>query len=392
MVDIPYLVHSTSELKSWATELSGKVRVMRKSISFGAAVLIVGYVVYQVIFYTAGTTATQTTKGANSREFKVVGTWGNLEHWKERESRFWKHTLPQVSGGAMVANAKPLTELGLSGFELMRQLRLGTFDFAHGVLSNVASDSPTIEGADLAAIVQDLPTYRKVLEAYRPILEREFHEKFRARILMLYAWPSQQLWCNLGDQNLTEISLKDLEGKKIRAFNTSLGDLIEGLNGSAVTITFSEVVPALQKGVADCGITGTLPAYNAKWYQVVTHNVRLRIGYVSSFMAVNNRVWDSLSEENRKLIELETAKLEDEMWAATAINDQRGMDCNAAGPCDLGEPGGLVPIEPSVSDKAKLKTILHDFVLKRWAQRCGKVCADEWNDRVGVLLDLEASG
>ncbi len=364
---------------------------MGKFISFGAAVLIVGYVVLRVAFYTADISTTL-AGGADTREFKVVGTWGNLEHWKERESRFWNSTLPEVSGGTLTANAKPLTELGLSGFELMRQLRLDAFDFAHGVLSNVASDSPTIEGVDLAAIVQDLPTYRKALEAYRPVLEREFNKKFHAKILMLYAWPSQQLWCNFGDKSVTDIRLEDLRGKKIRAFNTTLGDFIEGLGGNAVTITFAEVVPALQKGVADCGVTGTLPAYNAKWFQVVTHNVRIRIGYVASFMAVNKRVWDSLSEASRRLIVMEAAKLEEEMWAATAANDQRGMDCNAAGPCDLGEPGGLVPIEPSAADQARLKIILNDFVLKRWAQRCGKACADEWNQRVGVLLGLEASG
>ena len=50
----------------------------------------------------------------------------------------------------------------------------------------------------------------------------------------------------------------------------------KGSNASAVTIAFAEVVPALQKGVADCGITGTMPAYNAKWWQVVTHNIRIR--------------------------------------------------------------------------------------------------------------------
>ena len=54
-----------------------------------------------------------------------------------------------------------------------------------------------------------------------------------------------------------------------------------------MTIAFAEVVPALQKGVADCGLTGTLPAYNAKWWQVVTHNIRIRLGYASSFLAMN---------------------------------------------------------------------------------------------------------
>ena len=44
-----------------------------------------------------------------------------------------------------------------------------------------------------------------------------------------------------------------------RVYSTTLGDFVEGAGGVSVTIPFAEVVPALQKGVADCGITGTMP-------------------------------------------------------------------------------------------------------------------------------------
>jgi TRAP-type C4-dicarboxylate transport system substrate-binding protein len=272
----------------------------------------------------------------------------------------------------------------------MRLLKLGTYDFAHMLTSYAASDSPAIEGVDLAGMVQDINTYRKVMEVYRPILDEEFDKRFRSKILMTYAWPSQQLWCNMGSKDIKTISLADMKGKKIRAYSTTLGDFIEGIGASPVTIAFAEVVPALQKGVADCGLTGTLPAYNAKWYQVVTHNLRIRLGYVASLMVVNNKVWNSLNKDTQNLIQSKALELEDEMWEATARNDQIGMDCNASGPCPLGEPGGMIPVEPSAADKAKIKQIVGDFVLKRWAERCGKPCADKWNDTVGKLLGLTA--
>ena len=52
------------------------------------------------------------------KEFKVVGTWSFLDHWKEREGPVWKERLPKLSGGKLSANAKSLTELGLSGLRL----------------------------------------------------------------------------------------------------------------------------------------------------------------------------------------------------------------------------------------------------------------------------------
>ena len=126
----------------------------------------------------------------------------------------------------------------------------------------------------------------------------------------------------------------------------------------------------------DCGLTGTLPAYNAKWWQVVTHNIRIRLGYASSFLAFNLKTWNSLDDETKALFKRELPKLEEEMWVATAKNDQRGMDRNASGPCKDSSgkdllTGGMIPIEPTDADKAKLKEVVENFVLKRWAKRCG---------------------
>jgi TRAP-type C4-dicarboxylate transport system substrate-binding protein len=324
------------------------------------------------------------------RQFQVVGTWGNLELWKEHESRFWNETLPKVSGGKLTANAKPYTEVGLSGFEVMRLLRLGTYDAVHAVVTYVAQDSPALEGIDLAGVVQDLDTYRKAMQAYRSVLARELADKYNAKLLILYSFPSQQLYCNLGSRSNKNAHLADLKGKKIRTYSTTLGDFIEGLNASAVTIAFAEVVPALQKGVADCGITGTGPAYNGKWWQVVTHNIRVRLGYAATVLAMNMDTWNDLNDDTRNLLTAQFAQLEDQIWASTKIVDKQGMDCNASGPCPLGPPGGMTPVEPSAADKAMLQGIVQNFVVKRWAKRCGAACAKEWNATVGRVAGVQA--
>lgn len=326
----------------------------------------------------------------DSREFKVVGTWGNLAQWKEHESRLWNEVLPEASGGKLTANAKPYTELGLSGFEVMRLLKLGVYDAVHGLTSYTSQDSPALEGIDLAGVVQDYETYRRAMEAYRPILARELDEKYNARLMMLYTFPSQQLWCNLGDKSIKDVSLADLKGKKIRTYSTTLGDFIEGLGASAVTIAFAEVVPALQKGVADCGITGTGPAYKAKWWQVVTHNIQVRLGFAATFLAINNNTWNSLSPETQKLMTEQVAKVEDEMWVAVQEEDRTALLCNADGPCPWGEPGGMVPVVPDAEDKKLLADIVKNYVLERWAERCGAECARQYNETVGAVTGIEA--
>lgn len=324
-------------------------------------------------------------------KFDVVGTWGFLENYKEFESKFWNETLPAASGGKLTANAKPYTELGLKGYEVMSGLKKGAYDAVHALTSYSAKASPALEGIDLAGVIQDFDTYRKAVDAYRPIIEREVAEKYNGKLINIYTFPSQQLWCNLGDKKVTDVSLKDLAGKKIRTYSRTLGDFIEGLNASAVTIAFAEVVPALQKGVADCGITGTMPAYNAKWWQVVTHNIRVRVGYAATFTAINLDTWNGFNKETQDLIMSEAKKLEDEIWAFESSLDQLGMDCNAAGPCPKGDVGGMVPITPTAEDQAMLADIAQNVVLKRWAKRCGKECADEWNATIGKVVGMTAS-
>lgn len=324
----------------------------------------------------------------DTKEFLVVGTWGNLLNWKEHESRLWQKVLPEASAGKLTANAKPYTELGLSGYEVVKQLELGAYDAVHALTTYTSQDSPALEGIDLAGVFQDFDTYRRALEAYRPVIERELKDKYDAELIMLYTFPSQQLWCKLGADE--DGSLASLEGKKIRTYSTSLGDFIEGLNASAVTLAFAEVVPALQKGVADCGITGTGPAYNAKWWQVVTHNVQVRLGYAATFMAINGDTWASLSDDTKAMIKKNAANVENEIWASIKENDAMALKCNAAGPCEWGEPGGMVPVVPSTEDQAKVKSIVENYVLKRFAERCGKACAEEWNATMGDIAGVKA--
>ncbi|MDC0987604.1 TRAP transporter substrate-binding protein, partial [Alphaproteobacteria bacterium] len=335
--------------------------------------------------------APQAKAEIQKHNFEIVGTWGFLENYKKFEKKFWTEQLPAASGGKLTANAKPYTELGLKGYEVMSGLKKGAYDAVHALTSYSAKASPALEGIDLAGVIQDYDVYRKAVNAYRPVIAREIAEKYNAKLINMYTFPSQQLWCNLKDKSIKNVSLKDLAGKKIRTYSRTLGDFISGLNASAVTIAFAEVVPALQKGVADCGITGTMPAYNAKWWQVVTHNIRVRVGYAATFTAMNMDTWKGLNGDTQKLIMSEGKKMENDIWIFEGNLDQEGMDCNASGPCPKGKPGGMIPITPSDEDKAMIKDISKNVVLKRWAARCGTACVTEWNNTIGKVVGVTAS-
>ncbi|MEZ5659423.1 MAG: TRAP transporter substrate-binding protein DctP [Burkholderiaceae bacterium] len=341
-----------------------------------------------------GLLASPAVHAQETRNFAVVGTWGMLDHWIKRESKFWNETLPKASGGKLTANAKPLTELGLGGNKVMREVKAGAFDFAHGVFLYIAGDSPVIEGADLSGVVPDLPTFRKAMNAYKPVLQREFTDKFDSTILMLYPWPQTHMFCKMPADTGADVDLSAFKGLKIRSFGTSVSDFITNvLNAAPVPVPFGEVLPGLQKGLIDCGATGVLSAYNAKWYQAASHEVVYSLGYTASFLAVNNKVWASLTDDQRKLIQSEVAKLEEQMWTATAQDDDTGLACNTAGPCANGAVGGMKAVRLSDKARADVKAALPGAVLASWARRCNAKspgCSDDWNKTIGALIGLQA--
>ena len=317
---------------------------------------------------------------------KGVGTWGSLTNYQKHEGPFWNDHIAEASDGSIIGEIKPQTELGLKGFEIMRLVKNGVFDFAFGLPGYVAAENAIFEGADLSSLTQDIDTQRKVSEAYFPVLEKAFEETYNAKLLMLYPFPSQTLWCN------AEVNgIEDLKGKKIRVYATTLGDFVEGAGGTSVTVSFAEVIPALEKGVVDCGITGTMSAYKANWQQVATHAYTLRVGWGLAFGAMNMNKWNTMSDDQQALLKTEIAALNDRMWAETATEDDVAISCITGGDCEIGEKGGMKLVEPSEADLKMRDEIATDVVLARWAERCGEECVATWNETVGPILGLTAS-
>ena len=316
---------------------------------------------------------------------RAVGTWGNLTNFIKHEGPFFNEVIGTASNGSIIGEIRPQTELGLQGFEIMRLVKNGVFDFAFGLPGYVAQETAAFDGADLATLTQDIGTQRKVAEAYFPTLETLFKDVYNAKLLMLYPFPSQTLWCK-GPVS----GLADLKGKKIRTYTASLADFVEAVGGTSVTVAFAEVIPALEKGVVDCGVTGTMSAYAAKWYQVADHAYTLRVGWGLAFGAMNMDKWNALSDAQRETMTKEIAALNERMWAETATEDDVAIACITGGDCAIGDKGNMTLVEPSADDLAALPAI-GQKVLDAWASRCGADCVANWNASVGQVLGKTAA-
>ena len=279
----------------------------------------------------AGTmTGAAFAQDVGKHQFNVVGTWGFLTNWQKLEGPFWKDALPAASKGNITAAAKAQTEVNLKGNEILRLLKLGVFDFAAALPIYVDEGGAVIEAVDIAGVSRSFKMSKEIADAWVPEMQKVMQQRHAAKILATFPFPEQVFYCK-GEIK----SIEDLKGKKIRVQGTSQGDFVTAVGGSPVTIPFAEVLPGLQKGVVDCGITGSMPGYKAKWHEVVDTLFRLPVGYTIGFWAVNLKTWDKLSPSTQDFMTKQFKDLEERSWRDIAAESDEGIACNTGGTCSL---------------------------------------------------------
>ena len=323
----------------------------------------------------------------DKKEFNAIGTWSFLTPWQQLEQPFWTKELPEASGGSLKGNIKSITEVNLKGTEILRLTKQGVFDFAAALPIYVEDGGAIIEAVDIAGVARSFKMSRDMTDAWMGEMQQVMKERHGSMILSSFTWPEQDFYCR-GDIK----SIEDLRGKKVRVQGTSQADLVKALGGSAVTIAFGEVVPALEKGVVDCGITGTMPAYKAKWPEVTNTFYRLPVGFTVGLWVVNLNAWNKLSPDTRTFLQKQFKALEDKSWKVIEAETEEGVACTTGqgGTCSVGPPGKLKLVLPSAADLKARDKALNDVVLKAWAARCGDACANKWNELVGKKYNLTA--
>ena len=319
-------------------------------------------------------------------QLRVTGGLSNLTAYQDFEKPFWTKTIPERSNGQVTAEIKGFNEMGLKGPELMRLMSQGVIEFGTATLSYFASDNPINEAIDLAGLAPDAKTARAVTDAFEPVYAKLYGDDAKVKLLGLSPYPGQVLFCNADIKGLA-----DIKGKKVRTSSRTQADFVEALGGSSVTMAFGEVVPALQNGVVNCAITGSLSGYSAKWYEVATHLVALPINWNQQIHGVNQGAWDKLDPKVRDFLQANIKTMVDDIWDAAAKQTQQGFDCNTgAAACTLPVKGKMVLVTPSDADRAELQKI-RKGVIDKWAARCSAKCVADFNATIGKTLGVTAA-
>jgi TRAP-type C4-dicarboxylate transport system substrate-binding protein len=319
-------------------------------------------------------------------QLKVIGLNSPTVASIVDEVPFWRDTVPKASNNAIQADITPLDQMGIDDKTMLRLLRLGVMDFAAMDISKMAGDDPRFEGCDLAGLTLDGAKARAACEAYREVIDRQMQKNWNSKLLAFGANPPQVFWCRA-----VVAGLEDLRGKKIRVFNNTMRDFLGGIGATAVSMAFAEVVPALNNGVVDCGVTGSLSGNTAGWPEVTKSLYPMSLGWSINVLAVNMNSWKRLDTKVQGFLSAQIKAYEDKMWATMNKADAEAASCNTGKqPCTMGKLANMtiVAVKPAEADLHK--KLVEGAVLAGWAKRCGRECVEEWNNTVGKTLGLKA--
>ncbi len=325
---------------------------------------------------------------ALGQNFRVVGSWSFLSHHKNIEGPFWSTGLAEKSNGKLTAEVvATLGQINVTGTGLLRQMDSGIFDVGHTLTNYIVPDCPELAGLDMPALSWDLDTARKVVQAYTPVMEEAFMRCFNVKLLGVTPYPAQMVF-----SKAPITKLADLKGMKVRGSGWTTAAFLDALGATGVTTEFGEVVQALNRGVIDAAIAGSLPGYNAGWGEVTEYLQPIPVGGWALMVGVMNKdSWGALGEDSQKtFMELYNQNVIDPAWAGAQAGTVKGVEILTAtgAHTDVEAQMKLVPV--SEADVQLSKKILQEYVLPKYATQVGPEATKRWNDTIGKVVGLQA--
>ena len=210
----------------------------------------------------------------------------------------------------------------------------------------------------LPFLIQSYEEYEKAAEIVRPYVA-EGYAKLGVTVLSDYVYPMQYLW---GRAELT--SLDSINGAKIRVASPEAGEAIRRFGGSSVTLGASEVPSALDRGVVDGIITGTVGA--DLWQDMLNTGYLLGLNYNNVYIIVNTSAFEGLSPEQQEAVR--TAAQNAAQWdTETMRSDDQSLIDTLGGKIEI--------VRPTDADKEKAFSLLETF-WEEWANANGETAVE----------------
>lgn len=294
-----------------------------------------------------------------------------------------------ATAAGFTVNRNEFQVLGLNLADSLRMASTGTFQIVTTQIGSAAKDDPFLEGIDLIGVSTDMTELKAAVDAYREAFNARLAERFGVKAMAIWPFGPQVFFCNQPVE-----SLASMQGLKVRSFTASMSEMLADVGATPVTLSFPEVYPALQRGVASCGVTSPTSANTGKWPEVTTHVYPLAVsGSVQAHM-VNLAWFNGLPAEQQAALTKVMADMETRLWDLATTTNDTALACTTGGDCPEGglyTAYDLTLVPVSEADKARVTEIAVGKILPEWAGRCAATfpdCAKVWNETIGAVRGL----
>lgn len=312
---------------------------------------------------------------------RVVGQSSNATKHVELESAFFG-ALQRETGIRNAVSFNASDVVGVRPPDALRLIRTGAFDIISTQIGQAARDDAFFEGIDLVGVATDVPALRRSVDAYRELFDRRLQQRFNAKVLTLWPFGPQVIYCNgaIG-------GIQDLRSRRVRVFTASMAALVNHLGGTAVTLPVAEVYPALQRGVVECAITSPTSGNTSRWPELTTHFFPLGLAGSVQGHFINLDTWRRFTPDQRAALTAAFRRLEDQMWDLAVASNEDASNCNVGRqPCRSHTQYRMTMVPVSQADIQILQRAAAEVVLPIFRRDCVPVepnCVALWNDSVG---------
>jgi len=281
---------------------------------------------------------------------------GAINFGTQTMQQFAKDIADQT-GGKFKIQVFPAKELPYSATQMPQIIRNRDVELADGLGGFIAGQLPLVGVFDLPFLITDSEKLKTAWLVASPFLNKSL-KKFNARVLFPYAWPAQNLWSTVPINKL-----EDIKGKKIRCTNRQQVELIKLLGGAPVTMTTSEVPPAVQRKVIQGVLSAAYAILGAKWSDFLDYGYVMDLHLAISLIMVNEKAYEELPPEFKKVLDETALKYSNKLLAEFPnVKEQAARKT-------LAEQGmQIVNATPQEIDKAKSLIRPH---WEKWAKENG---------------------
>lgn len=234
------------------------------------------------------------------------------------------------------------------------QVQMG--DVAIGFASG---DVPELNVLSMPFMCTSYEQFGRAIAAIAPTVDEVVQNKFKVKVAINWTMPPQNFWLNKPVKSFAE-----LRGLKVRTWNPEQVAMIRMLEGSPVSISSAEVIPALERRVIDAAITSAFSANDWRAYDIVKTGYMANLTMGHQVMLINAQELAKLPADLREMLlkkAAEWAPRYDEMSRAGEEEARRNLVANK-----------VTLVTPTPDDHEKARSSMRPM-WDDWATRNGAV-------------------